>query len=259
MNKKKTTGTQQGIDRPFELIEMLSKNDIGMNISDISKALNITRVTATSIVQTLLQRNYLEKDEQGKYHIGYKFLELSYGYRFRYPFLYATENFVKAAAEKLNIRINISVLKSPGVAVVLLSKDASLLPKMILGYVFPAYASASGKLLLSLSSLSDIDDWISSMTFTPYTEYTIRDEASLRNELAAIQQEGISYEIEEMMLQRCCLAAPIRNFSGQVVASVSFSCNNDRFEREKSSLKEELLVLAKDISAALGFNSLTNG
>lgn len=253
---KKTTGSQQSVERPFDLLEMLAKNDSGMNVSDISKALGITRVTATTMVQTLFQRNYLEKDDQGKYHIGYKFLDLSYVYRFRYPFVYAAEDFVRYSAEKLNIRINLCVLKSPGVAVVLLSKDASLLPKMILGYVFPAYASASGKLLLALSSVPDKETWIDNMSFTAYTQHTIVDKQELKAQLELISKDHIAYEKEELTLQRCCLAAPIRNIGGQVIASVSFSCDKERFENENDMLKNELQLLAKNISFALGYNSL---
>ncbi|MBQ3532999.1 MAG: IclR family transcriptional regulator [Oscillospiraceae bacterium] len=256
MNNKKPMGTQQGLDRALELMEMLAKNGAGMNVSEISKALGITRVTATAMVQSLYQRNYIEKDRAGKYHIGYKFLELSQVYRYRYPFLYAAENYIRVTAEKLNIRINVCVLKPEGVAVVLLSKDVSLLPKMIFGYVFPAYASASGKLLLATSPHLDVDSWIYDMECTAYTPYTITDKERLLEELDQIRQQGLAYEREEMTLQRCCVAAPIRDISGEVIASVSFSCDKDRFDSEQEFLSENIRLLSETISAALGYNTL---
>ena len=257
MTKTKTMSIQQSLDRALELMEMLAKNGGGMNVSDISKTLGITRVTASSMVQSLLQRNYIEKDAiTGKFYIGYKFLDLAQVYRYRYPFLYAAEEYVRNMAEKLGIRINICVLKPPGVAVVLLSKDVSLLPKMIMGYVFPAYASASGKVLLAFSSNELVETWIDEMEFVRYTSHTIDSKEKLRKELEQIRAQDIAFEHEELMLQRCCIAAPIRDISGQVIASVSFSGIGEQIENELPMLTDSIRLLARTISSTLGYNAI---
>ena len=175
MGTERAAGTQQSLDRALDLLDVMAKGDtVGMNISEISKLLGTTRVTASAMVQSLLQRNYIEKDEEsGRYRIGYKLLELSQNYRYSYPFLYAAEGYVRVAAEKLGLRINVSVLKPPGVAVLLLSKDISLLPQMVMGYTLPAYASACGKLLTAYADAGVIEKWIGSMEFVSYTANTI--------------------------------------------------------------------------------------
>jgi len=257
MMKTKTMTTQQSLDRALELMEMLAKNGGGMNVSDISKTLGITRVTASSMVQSLLQRNYIEKDPAtGKFYIGYKFLDLAHVYRYRYPFLYAAEEYVRNMAEKLNIRINVCVLKPPGVAVVLLSKDVSLLPKMIMGYVFPAYASASGKLLLAFAPDEVVEPWINNMQFIRHTSHTIDNKEDLYRELEQIRTQEIAFEREELIVQRCCIAAPIRDVSGQVIASVSFSCIEEYIETELPMLTDNIRLLARTISSALGYNAI---
>lgn len=257
MDKSKMPATQQGLDRALELLEMLAKNGAGMNISEISKTLGITRVTASNMVQSLLQRNYIEKDQAtGKLIVGYKLFELAQVYRYRYPFLYVAEEHIRSMAEKLQVRINISVLKPPGVAVLLLSKDVSLLPKMILGYIMPAHASASGKLLMAFASQDIAVEWLNKMEFIPYTQNTITERTKLEDEFQIIRMQNMAYEFEEMMLQRCCLAAPIRDISGQVIASVSFSVDKERMENDKDMLSEKLRLLAKTISSNLGYNAL---
>ena len=76
MGAERAAGTQQSLDRALDLLDVLAKgNTGGMNISEISKLLGTTRVTASAMVQSLLQRNYIEKDEEsGRYRIGYKIL-----------------------------------------------------------------------------------------------------------------------------------------------------------------------------------------
>ena len=75
-------------------------------------------------------------------------------------------------------------------------------------------------------------------------------------EFEQIRAQGIAFEYEEMMLQRCCLAAPIRDISGQVIASVSFSASKEHIEQEKNTLIENLQLLAKSISSTQGYNAL---
>ena len=258
MGTERATGTQQSLDRALDLLDVMAKGDtVGMNISEISKLLGTTRVTASAMVQSLLQRNYIEKDEEsGRYRIGYKLLELSQNYRYSYPFLYAAEGYVRVAAEKLGLRINVSVLKPPGVAVLLLSKDISLLPQMVMGYTLPAYASACGKLLTAYADAGVIEKWIGSMEFVSYTANTIPNAEKLWTELERIRREGIAFEDQELVLRRCCIAAPIRNLSGKVIAAVSFSMSRERFVEEREQLVEELQLLSETISASLGYHAI---
>ena len=53
MGTEKNTGTQQSLDRALDLLDILAKNESnGLNISEISKMLGISRVTASTMVQT---------------------------------------------------------------------------------------------------------------------------------------------------------------------------------------------------------------
>lgn len=257
MRKKTTATTQQSLDRALELIEILAKTGAAMNVAEISKTLGITRTTASSMLQSLLQRNYVEKDmETGKYSIGYKQYELALAYRHQYPFLYAAAEHITTVAEKMKIKINVCVLKPPGVAVLILSKDISLLPKMILGYVLPGYASASGKLLMAYAARTTIEQWLDESELIRYTPHTIIDKKALFDQLDVIKANGIAVEREELMLQRCCIAVPIRNISGQVIASVSFSGYKDMMDADMPALTENITLLGKSISSQLGYNPI---
>lgn len=256
---KKTASTQQSLDRALELLEMLATTGSSMNVAEISKTLGITRATATSMLQSLLRRNYVEKDtETGKYSIGYKQYEMAMNYRHQYPFLYVAADHVNAASEKLKLKINICVLKPPGVAVLILSKDISLLSKMILGYVLPGYASASGKLLLAYAPRETVEQWLDEMKFIPYTPHTIVSKKALLEQLDSIKTQGISVESEELTLQRGCIAVPIRNISGQVIASVSVSGSKEAIDANRQTIIETLRLLGAGISSHLGYSPLMN-
>ena len=249
--------SQQSLDRALELLEMLTKTGTSMNIAEISKTFKITRTTVSSMLQSLLQRNFIEKDsETGKYSIGYKPYEMALAYRYQYPFLYAAGEHINKMVEKLKVKINVSVLKPSGVAVVILSKDISVLPKMILGYVLPGYASASGKLLMAYAPREIVEQWVDQTEFIPYTQHTITNKNTLFEQLDQIRAKGVSYEFEELMLQRCCVAVPIFNISGQVIASVSFSVSKELMDANMSTLTENVALLGNNISSTLGYSPI---
>lgn len=256
--KKAPVSSQQSLDRAFELIEMLAKTGVSANVAELSKTLGVTRMTTNSMLQSLLRRNYVEKDQEtGKYSMGYKLYEIAMTYRYQYPFLYVAEKHINEMAEKWKLKINVSVLKPPGVAVLILSKDISLIPKMILGYVLPGYASASGKLLMAYSPREVIEQWLAETEFISYTPNTIVDKNALYEQMDLIKAQGFSFEREEMMVQRCCVAAPICNMSGQVIASVSFSCSKELMEANLQALTESIVLLGKSISSELGYSPIT--
>ena len=246
--------TQQSLDKALDLLETLSKLGTSMSVADIAKSIKVTRVTAYSMINSLHQRHFIEKDnETGRYSIGYKIYDMAMCYRHKYPFLYVAENHINVMAEKWKIRINVCVLKEPGVAVLVLTKDASLLPRMILGYVMPCYASASGKLLMAYAPDDLRESLLDQLKFTAYTSKTLMDKNSLKDEMALIKSQGFATENEELMLQRCCVAAPVFDASGQVIASVSFSGSKKMFNEKKSDLTESIIYLSQSISSDLGY------
>ena len=99
--------------------------------------------------------------------------------------------------------------------------------------------------------------WVDNMDFIHFTENTITDAEALREELHRIRGEGLAYEDQELVLRRCCIAAPIRNIAGKVIAAVSFSVLKERYDAERDKLIDELRSLSETISASLGYNSIS--
>jgi len=86
------------------------------------------------------------------------------------------------------------------------------------------------------------------------TENTITDKCKLIEELNKIEQEGFALDREENEKYVRCIAAPIRNYQGRVIAAVSISGPSYRINKGKQSkLIDELIYSCDKISARLGF------
>jgi len=89
-----------------------------------------------------------------------------------------------------------------------------------------------------------------------YTDHTITSHEALTADLEASAKRGWCVENQEVALGRFCIAAPIRNASGRIVAALSISGRVTQLrDRDMDSLAEDLIEVADRISVGLGMIS----
>ncbi|MES4833835.1 IclR family transcriptional regulator C-terminal domain-containing protein, partial [Streptomyces anthocyanicus] len=91
---------------------------------------------------------------------------------------------------------------------------------------------------------------------TAMTPNSITDPAALREALAAIRERGTAVESRESNPDVSCVAAPVRDRTGRVVAALSISVPMIRWSEERRAELEQLAVKgAADLSERLGHRS----
>ena len=99
-----------------------------------------------------------------------------------------------------------------------------------------------------------IDEMISRKGLAKYTEYTIVTKEHLMQELDTIRKQGNAYDNQECELGARCIALPINDYSGHVIASISVTGPVGRMTDE--FIQKNLPVIsgvAKEISYQFGF------
>ena len=259
MSTTNSGGSPKNLDRALDLLIMLSTSAAPLNVMEISKALDITRTTAYAMLNSLMGKKLVERDpDTGRYSIGYRVLELAECYFHQYPFLYVTEKYVVSLAQKWSLKVNVSVLKDPAICLLLTSKDPSfLVPRMVIGHIMPAYATASGKVLLSALPDKKLNELLDSISLTQYTSKTLVNRDALLNCLHEVRERGYATEIDELMVQRSCVAAPIQDRSGAFIGAISFSGGTENITQRMPELINDIVSTGKQISTELGYNYIT--
>jgi len=89
------------------------------------------------------------------------------------------------------------------------------------------------------------------------TENTIIDGKKLEKELCQVKEQGFALDRGEHEKDVRCIATPIRNYQGKVIAAVSISGPAFRIDVEKQdNIKEALIEMSKKISKRLGWNKV---
>ncbi len=133
------------------------------------------------------------------------------------------------------------------------SKQAIRLSTYI-GQRLHLHCSAVGKTLLSGMSVEEVDRIISERGLPRFTDNTITDRDRLLEQLDRIRETGFSFDNEEYEPGLRCVAAPVRNSSGAVVAAVSISGPIQRL-RQAVLARHRIHVqeAARAISEKLGY------
>lgn len=248
------TVTDQPMAKSLALLKRLALTCELLSVAEITEELKVSKPTAYSIVNTLCSQGYLEKDnDSGKYRIGYLFYALGQNYPRMYPFLNYLEGIVLEEHKRLSLRINICVFKPPLTALVIATKDESLIPRHSGGLTLPAHLSASGKVLMAALPQQTVEEYLDEADLYPLTTKTITDKKNLMEHIEIVRRQGYATDEEEFVPGSACVAAPVYDASGKIICSVSISkCPIERFRVERDSLVLAAQNLAMRLSYELG-------
>jgi DNA-binding IclR family transcriptional regulator len=122
------------------------------------------------------------------------------------------------------------------------------------GGLAPAHCTALGKAILSHLDDTAMERFLAANGLPAYTRRTLTTKESLGEELRACRQRGYAIDDEEFHEGVRCLAAPVRDLRGKVVAAIGISGPAQRFTpSDLHSLSAQVMDVAARLSQRLGY------
>ncbi len=123
------------------------------------------------------------------------------------------------------------------------------------GAILPAYCTGLGKTLLAFRPEGEVAGWAAAQRFPALTPRTITSAKRLLKDLRGIRERGYGLDLEEREKGVSCIAAPVRNHTGDVVAAISAAGPSQRMPPELvgSDIAAAVVAAANAISIDLGF------
>jgi DNA-binding IclR family transcriptional regulator len=122
------------------------------------------------------------------------------------------------------------------------------------GKRFPLHAGACPKVLLAFMSTSDRER-VLARGLPAFTRFTATEPADLCRELDEIERDGYAVGDQDLDLGAAAVAAPIRDWSAQVVAAISVAGPLERVKTQlRAQLRHHVVTAAEHISSELGYS-----
>ncbi len=254
---QKFSANIKSLDTAIDIIEYLYQNGKSMSINEISKGLGLYKSTVHRMLNTMKQRGYIYQNKNDlKYGIGSRFYSIGLLLTDKLAIFDMLQPHAWKLSEKYNECIHISVpdffsQDCPKQISVLKANagDNVLNATPPLGIPSYAHCSASGKCLMAYAG----DDYLNryrGCKLKKFTDNTITEWADMEQELSKIRKHGYAVDMGELEEGLMCIAIPMINFNGEIVAAVSMIGLCMRLKKyEKKDIIKDLCDMIGQVEA----------
>jgi DNA-binding IclR family transcriptional regulator len=242
--------------RALTLLDTMAVQGRAIGIADLSKRVRLHVSTVHRLLATLISRGYVKQDpETGKYALGLRAFLLGEAYRQQMDLRRVVHPALQRLAQTTGETANLVVMDRE--EAVYLDKAES--PQSVrffsrIGHRAPLYCTAVGKVLLAWLPPGEQEETLGRLTLAPLTRNTITEAEALRQELQRVAAQGYALDREECEEGASCVAVPLRDHSGLVVAALGISAPTVRLTEAK---REQLILLLQEegrgLSQELGY------
>lgn len=252
-----STGHPEGVRsvaRALTLLETLAAAE-ELGIVELSARTGLGLATCHRLLKTLIRTGYASQSpESGRYLLGYKVFQLASRPRELTDHLLLVHgrpilrNLMHTSGETANLAVP-EDLYARFVAQV--PSRAAVRMVTVIGNRVPMYGTALGKVILAHSD-PDFFKQVVSAGMPALTSQTIVDAERLALILGQIRHEGVAVDQEEFEDGLTCVAAPVFDHRGSIVAAISISGPSGRMSRALPQLRELVAAKGENLSGKLG-------
>lgn len=247
--------TLRTVKNAMRIIHLYSEDQHELGITEIARKLNLSKSTVHRLVQTLEEEGFLEKNTLShRYRLGWKLLQLSGVVINQLSVFHEAVPIIETLSEKWGEAVHIGVLE--GTKFVYLHKVESPYPTYLLsdiGKRMPASCTSGGKIILAYQPEKYLN-FILKQKLPRCGPRSITCPNRFRRHLNEIKQKGYVVSQDELHKGVVSIAAPIRDYTEEVVAALVVAGPNERMTKKKiSSITDDIVYYSKVISQLLGY------
>ena len=257
---KRPANLVQTIERVDNLLDRLSKAPRGLRLSKLAEQVGLPKGTTHRLVSSLAYFNYIKQDpSSGRYKLGFKLVKLGDMLLDQIDLRSESQPFLFELAQRSQEAAHLVVLDNDEALYIdkIQLSGQGLHMASPTGYRVPLYCTATGKAILAHLPPVEIERIIAERGLPRRTVHTITDAEQLKSQLQRIKHQGYAVDNEEHTEGVRCVAAPIHNMNGNLVAAASISAPAVRvtLANAQQSMKALVMDTAKKISNQLGYSN----
>ncbi|WP_432969839.1 IclR family transcriptional regulator [Dactylosporangium sp. CA-233914] len=251
-------GNNQSVERALTILRLFTAaGRAELRVSDIAKLAELNLSTASRLLATLEASGVVDRDPvSGLYRLGLDMVSLGGAVLNAHPVHREARQIAQNLAAEVGLGVNVAVRRDASLFY-LLNFEGRQAPRsfVLAGQRNPLHATGLGKSLLTGLDPAERRALLPSSWLTAYTPRTVTTHQQLDDEIDKTLARGYGTELEELALGRACVAAPIRDASGGVVAALSVSGPLSAIDlpHREDALARKVIETADSVSIGLGY------
>ena len=214
------------VRKTFSILRAFQHADECLTSQELSKRANMPKASCHRLVQTLEEVGALTRGAHGGYRLGMTLSSLSRNVASNDLLREVGSPILGELAARRNLTLHLGVLESGMVLYLTKVATRTSFPTHTRpGCYLEAYCSGLGKVLLSALQEEQLESFILDGDLVALTPNTITERGALRSELRQVRALGFAIDNCESRIDTYCVAVPIRDCDGNVIAAISASCD----------------------------------
>lgn len=245
------------VEKVFAILEIISKKR-EISLTDLSKILFMSKSTVFRFLQTMKDLGYVNQDKKSElYCLNTKLYSLSSNALGTNDITKIANRYIHSLSKELKETVHIAILDEEAKKIIYIYKENfnyQLTMMSQVGKKAPLHCTGLGKLLLAYCDNDSLESILENYCFELFTASTIKCESDLKSEIVKINEKGYAEDISEHEENVHCIAVPIFDQFNNVVAAMSVSWSQFRFNQvNKNEVLNKINMCAKKISSDLGY------
>jgi len=241
------------LGKAFDLIDLLDVHET-LTLTELSVRAGINKVTVLRIMANLEERRYVERDANGRYHLGVRLLQLGMRTFAGLDLRTVARPALKRLHAEVDETVNLGVPGSDGIIYIdILESAHGLRMAASVGKRDDYHSTAMGKAIMAQWPPALLETTLAARPLVAKTPSTVVDPGALRRMLARVRAEGFAIDDEENEASARCVGAPLFDHRGVCVGAISVSGPAARVTAARAaSLAGRVVTAAREISSRLG-------
>jgi IclR family transcriptional regulator, pca regulon regulatory protein len=260
MSSRSLSGYSQSLERGLAILSTFTSNRPLLGVSELARAVDLSRSTAHRYVATLAELGYLQQDSATrKYRLGSRVLDLGFAAINSMELRQIAAPHLQELSDATGHTVNMAILDGADIVYVERCRSSQQGQRDIdldlhVGSRLPAYCTSMGKVLLAFLPEDDVGGVLDRIDFVHRGPNTIGTKTALRAELAQVRASGVAVNNEELAYGLRSVAVPVRTQAGEVVAAINLAAHRSFVSMEELvvRLRPALERAAAQISVRLG-------
>ncbi|HET7793622.1 MAG TPA: IclR family transcriptional regulator [Rhizobacter sp.] len=245
------------VARAMALLDLLEKAREPMSLAKLATSLTLPKSSVHGLCNTLVALGYLRRQDDGGFFIGPRVMGLANAFAAQTTPAQEFERLWSSLGSAPQETVILSVLD--GTDVVYVAVRNGLRPLGLafsVGMRLPANRAATGRAMLAFHDEAQVKRLFPAARLPPFNNLPSMRRSDLLAELAATRQRGYGIDDEDVRQGVYCMAAPVFDASGEVVAGVGICLQKATLKPRFTGQQRDIVIdVARQLSQRLGATS----
>lgn len=255
----KLAKTNQSVEKTLQIVEVMAGARDALRLSDIAKEVDMPASTTLRMVNTLVEHGYAyQNPDTLRYRLTLRFAQIGSQINAQFSIRDIVHPYLRKLSAQFDESSCLAVEEDMEVIYLDVADgpDGMLKITQRIGKRAPMHSTGVGKLMLTQYTPEKLQTLAQTKGLTGLTPHTATSLAALQAELNATRDRGYALDDEECELGARCVAAPIYNHRGKVIAAISVSGPISRMTLKRiEEIAPSLLETTREISALMAYKS----